>query len=73
MYVWALWDVEMKNENLVSESVPPTQPRPEMKGPHNTDIDNILSGLNKTKPVHIHHDKKDYDYEDSDSVASSTS
>tara|TARA_B100000925_G_scaffold287207_1_gene266130 strand:- start:80 stop:1438 length:1359 start_codon:yes stop_codon:yes gene_type:complete len=51
--------VEMRNETLVSESVPPIQPRPEMKGPRNTDIDNILSGL-KTKPVDIH-DKKDED------------
>ena len=48
----------MRNETLVSESVPPIQ-RPEMKSPRNTDIDNILSGL-KTKPVDIH-DKKDED------------
>ena len=51
--------IEIKNETLISESTPPIQPRPEMKGPRNTDIDNILSGL-KTKPVDIH-EKKDED------------
>ena len=51
--------IEMKNETLVSESAPPIQPRPEIEGPRNTDIDNILSGL-KTKPVDIH-EKKDGD------------
>ena len=31
----------------------PQQPRPEMRGPQSTDIDNILSGL-KTRTVNIH-------------------
>ena len=51
--------IEIRNETLISESRPIIQPRPEMKGPRNTDIDNILSGL-KTKPVDIH-EKKDED------------
>jgi len=44
----------------VNESVqPPT--RPEMKGPRNTDIDNILSGLKKTETVENVTMKKDED------------
>jgi hypothetical protein len=37
--------------NDLPRSVPPT--RPEMRGPQNTDIDNILAGL-KTRTVDIH-------------------
>jgi hypothetical protein len=36
-----------------SPSVQPQSQRPDMRGPQNTDIDNILSGL-KTRTVDIH-------------------
>jgi hypothetical protein len=44
------------------QSMPPPQPttRPEMRGPQNTDIDNILSGL-KVRNVNIHEEKVDED------------
>lgn len=51
--------VEVNNFQKVNESEksirPPAQPtvRPDMKGPQNTDIDNILSGL-KTRTINIH-------------------
>jgi hypothetical protein len=35
-----------------SPAIPPTLQRPEMKGPQNVNLDNILSGL-KTKPVNL--------------------
>ena len=38
--------------------------RPEMRGPQNTDIDNILSGL-KTKTVDIHAENQQYNGDDS--------
>ena len=42
---------------------PPSQPpmRPEMRGPQNTDIDNILSGL-KTRTVNIHESSNNNSY-----------
>jgi hypothetical protein len=49
------------NDNENQMRAPPIQPvnqRPEMRGPQNTDIDNILSGL-KTKQVNIHESKDD--------------
>lgn len=55
--------LEMRNETFLSESL---NTRPEMKGPRNTDVDNILSGL-KSKNVDIHERK------DEESVVSVTS
>jgi hypothetical protein len=54
--------VELNNNASVNEPIPPPQPtsRPEMKGPRNTDIDNILSGLKKNENVEnitIHKDE----------------
>ena len=51
-------DEESRSLRPLSQQPPPaaqaTQgPRPEMRGPQNTDIDNILSGL-KTRTVNIH-------------------
>lgn len=43
----------------VNDPIPP--PRPEMKGPRNTDIDNILSGLKKNDTVENITMKKDED------------
>ena len=47
----------MSNVNEQQRSVRPT-PRPEMKGPQSSDIDDILSGL-KTRKVDIQKDSKD--------------
>ena len=41
------------NEPMRSMAPPSSMPRPEMRGPQNTDIDNILAGL-KTRTVDIH-------------------
>jgi hypothetical protein len=54
--------VELNNNAPANEPLPPPQPtsRPEMKGPRNTDIDNILSGLKKNDNVEniaIHKDE----------------
>jgi len=47
-------DVNQQYDNINSQPQQQTQyQRPEMRGPQNTDIDNILSGL-KTKTVDIH-------------------
>ena len=51
---------------LKNQSAPPK--RPEMKGPQNSDIDNILSGL-KTRTVNIHNEPK----KDDDSLLSISS
>ena len=59
------------NDNENQMRAPPIQPvnqRPEMRGPQNTDIDNILSGL-KTKQVNIHESKD----EENDSMISISS
>jgi hypothetical protein len=40
-------------ERSIRPNPPPVAPRPEMRGPQTTDIDNILSGL-KTRNVNIH-------------------
>jgi hypothetical protein len=51
--------IDMNNYQNMNEpeqsmyTPPPSQSRPEMRGPKNTDIDNILSGL-KTRTVNIH-------------------
>ena len=54
--------MELNNNAPANEPLPPPQPtsRPEMKGPRNTDIDNILSGLKKNDNVEniaIHKDE----------------
>ena len=50
-------DVSQMGSNMNQQSYVPEKqersPRPEMAGPKNTDIDNILSGL-KTKTINIH-------------------
>jgi len=58
------------NANEQPMYTPPqsTQTRPEMRGPQNTDIDNILAGL-KTKTVDIHQSNED----DNDSLISISS
>jgi hypothetical protein len=50
------------------KQAPAPSKRPEMKGPQNTDIDNILSGL-KTRTVNIHNEPK----KDDDSLLSISS
>jgi hypothetical protein len=50
---------------------PPVQ-RPEMRGPANTDIDNILSGL-KTRTVNIHEEPVQVNSMDNDSMISISS
>jgi hypothetical protein len=59
--------VEINNYQNVNQQETPlyTQPRAEMRGPQNVDIDNILSGL-KTKTVNIHETPK----QDDDSLIS---
>ena len=64
-------DISQQQENLQSQQrtrvqPPPRQPsnnnsqgpRPEMKGPQNVDLDNILSGL-KTQEINIHNEIKE--------------
>jgi hypothetical protein len=50
----------------------PTTLRPEMRGPQNTDIDNILAGL-KTRSVNIHETAPQNPSEENDSMISVTS
>jgi hypothetical protein len=50
----------------------PTTLRPEMRGPQNTDIDNILAGL-KTRAVNIHEQPATNVSEENDSMISITS
>jgi hypothetical protein len=47
--------VDMRSQSNVNESKPMS--RPEMKGPQNSDIDNILAGL-KTKTINIHENER---------------
>ena len=47
--------VDMSSQSNVNESRPMS--RPEMKGPQNSDIDNILAGL-KTKTINIHENER---------------
>lgn len=64
--------VEMNNSFQSVNNPPPTK-RPEMKGPKNSDIDNILAGL-KTKTVDIHeNENKKISNNESDSVISISS
>ena len=64
--------VELNNSFQSVNSPPPTK-RPEMKGPKNSDIDNILAGL-KSKTVDIHeNENKKISNNDSDSVISISS
>jgi hypothetical protein len=51
--------VELNNQSSVNEPQMRST-RPEMSGPKNTDIDNILSGL-KTKTVNIHENNNEDD------------
>ena len=48
------------------------QPRQEMQGPRNTDVDNILSGL-KTKTINIHEQAQRNQYMEDDSLISISS
>lgn len=52
---------------------PPTQPqpRPEMRGPQSTDIDNILSGL-KTRTVNIHEQQSENNNDDDSMISISS-
>jgi len=59
---------ESANNQRQPTTLPMQQPktqRPEMRGPQNTDIDNILSGL-KTKTVDIHQPSNQQTYDNAD-------
>jgi hypothetical protein len=49
---------EPENQMRAPPIQPVATPRPEMRGPQNTDIDNILSGL-KTRTVDIREEEND--------------
>lgn len=61
--------VSMKNEGSAEQERPIRTARPEMKGPQNSDIDNILSGL-KTRTVNIHDQPKNADNDSMISISS---
>jgi hypothetical protein len=62
--------VEVNNFQSANEPAPQMRStRPDMRGPQNTDIDNILSGL-KTRTVNIHEQQNT---EDNDSMISISS
>ena len=64
--------VELNNSFQNINNTQPTK-RPEMKGPKNSDIDNILAGL-KTKTVDIHeNENKNLSNNDNDSIISISS
>jgi hypothetical protein len=60
-----------EQQNVRPMQMPP-QPRPEMRGPQSTDIDNILSGL-KTRTVNIHDQPMVETVNDDDSMISISS
>jgi hypothetical protein len=64
-------DINNSYQNINDNSHIPTS-RPEMKGPQNSDIDNILAGL-KTKTINIHEQPSQSNNQDNDSVVSVTS
>lgn len=61
--------VSMKNEGSARQEKPVRTARPEMKGPQNSDIDNILSGL-KTRTVNIHEQPTNTDNDSMISISS---
>ena len=63
------YDINQQQQSIRTPSQPPAQ-RQEMRGPQNTDIDNILSGL-KTRNVDIR-EQKDTTTDDSSVISISS-
>ena len=64
------YDINQQQQSIRTPSQPPAQ-RKEMRGPQNTDIDNILSGL-KTRKVDIREQKQTNNAEESSVISISS-